>query len=322
MNTLSRHIESLLVKHNCVIVPKLGGFVAHYIPAQFNSIEGCFVPPYRNVAFNSMLAINDGLLIEHYSKIEKLCYTDSVKLIDAHVNQLKETIAEQGEAELVGIGILRSNGEGGYNFEPRRNGIMTPSLYSLEYTEIDTIQETSGTDEITIANDNKRNYIIRLNRAAVNYISAAVIAIMFYFLLAPIGITSGLKHEACIVPQNFVPNTSTSKPLTPSIPTEKTKQECSKETTPLASADVAELTEEVANKCKYVVVTASAIGKQHAEDFVARLQKEGHPAARIIESNTMRRVVIGNFSTEEEARTYLHTLTNDERYADSWVMKL
>lgn len=336
MVTLSRHIEALLVRHNCVIVPKLGGFVAHYTPAHFDAKEGYFVPPYRNVAFNSMLAINDGLLIERYSKEEELCYTDAVRLIDAHVNQLKDVIAEQGEAELVGIGILSSNGEGGYSFEPRKNGIMTPYLYSLEYTEISTFSgEVEGDTPTNDANDSKRNYIIRLNRTAVNYLCAAVITMMFYFLLAPIGITNCKeKHEASMVPTKVTVTTTTKS--TPAAKAEEIKPEvvnAPNEATPetetigetakaIAKETPKAPAEEVVPTEEYVIVLASAISKAHAENFAEKLQKENKKSVRVLETETMRRVVLGNFSSYEEAKTYQNTLTNEERFADCWVLKL
>lgn len=38
MIELSRHIESLMLKHDCVIVPGLGGFITQYVPAR--RVEG------------------------------------------------------------------------------------------------------------------------------------------------------------------------------------------------------------------------------------------------------------------------------------------
>ena len=35
MIELSRHIESLLLDNDCVIVPELGGFIAHYQSAYY-----------------------------------------------------------------------------------------------------------------------------------------------------------------------------------------------------------------------------------------------------------------------------------------------
>lgn len=35
MKKLAKHIEVLLLENNCVIVPGLGGFIAHYQPGSF-----------------------------------------------------------------------------------------------------------------------------------------------------------------------------------------------------------------------------------------------------------------------------------------------
>lgn len=283
------------------------------------------MPPTRSVVFNSMLAINDGLLIERYIVEEHLCYTDAARLLDTQVNLLKDAISEQGEVEIVGVGVLSDNGEGGYNFEPRKGGIMTPSFYALEYTPISTIGTEESAGEYSVKNDapedKKRNYVIRINRAAVNYLTAAVMAIMFYFLLAPIGISqSGCRYTASVVPEVI---TKESKPATIA------KEVAAKaEIAPTAIKVAPTMKEEVPRKeitpasIEYVIVMASAVGKKHAEEYVDHLKGKGMVTARVIETNTMRRVVIGHFTSENEARNYLHSLSNDERYADCWVMKL
>ncbi|MBO5704071.1 MAG: SPOR domain-containing protein, partial [Bacteroidaceae bacterium] len=52
MIALARHIESLLLKHDCVIVPDFGGFVTQQVAARYVEDEGLFLPPYRSVGFN------------------------------------------------------------------------------------------------------------------------------------------------------------------------------------------------------------------------------------------------------------------------------
>ena len=64
MIELARHIEILLLENDCVIVPELGGFIAHYQPAHYEENEGVYVPPIRTVGFNSQLTMNDGLLVQ------------------------------------------------------------------------------------------------------------------------------------------------------------------------------------------------------------------------------------------------------------------
>ena len=44
MIELAQHIEVLLLENDCVIVPGLGGFVAHYTPAMRVAEENVFLP--------------------------------------------------------------------------------------------------------------------------------------------------------------------------------------------------------------------------------------------------------------------------------------
>ena len=52
MKKLAKHIEVLLLENNCVIVPGLGGFIAHYQPAHFDETRNEWVPPMRTFGFN------------------------------------------------------------------------------------------------------------------------------------------------------------------------------------------------------------------------------------------------------------------------------
>ena len=74
MIELSRHIECLMLKHDCVIVPGLGGFVTQYVPARYVSDEQLFLPPYRSVGFHSPLPLHNGFLFP--SSMQTYC-TDS-----------------------------------------------------------------------------------------------------------------------------------------------------------------------------------------------------------------------------------------------------
>lgn len=65
MLELAKHIENLLFKNECVIVPQLGGFVTHYVPAHFNPEEGLYLPPSRSVGFNPQLQLTMDFSFNH-----------------------------------------------------------------------------------------------------------------------------------------------------------------------------------------------------------------------------------------------------------------
>lgn len=53
MIELSKHIEVLLLENDCVIVPGLGGFIAHKRQAAYSIQKGEFMPPLRTIGFQS-----------------------------------------------------------------------------------------------------------------------------------------------------------------------------------------------------------------------------------------------------------------------------
>ena len=85
MIELSRHIEALLLEHDCVIVPGLGGFVTQYVPACRLPDEVLFLPPHRTVGFNAELTLNDGLLVQSYMQAYDTSYPETVRMIEEAV---------------------------------------------------------------------------------------------------------------------------------------------------------------------------------------------------------------------------------------------
>ena len=64
MINIDRHIQQLLLVNDCVIVPGLGGFVAHKVDAKYDSEHNVFYPPKRTIGFNPILKMNDSLLTQ------------------------------------------------------------------------------------------------------------------------------------------------------------------------------------------------------------------------------------------------------------------
>lgn len=136
MIEIDRHIEILLLSNDCVIVPGLGGFMAHHVEARYDEEEQRYLPPLRTLGFNPLLKLNDSLLAQSYIEAYDISYPEATRRIEEEVDELKQHLCNEGEYELKGIGTLRINDEGNYIFEPCEAGILTPDLYGLHPFEI------------------------------------------------------------------------------------------------------------------------------------------------------------------------------------------
>ena len=97
---LGRHIEILLLSNDCVIVPDLGGFMAHHIEAHYDDEERVFLPPQRTLGFNPQLKLNDSLLAQSYIEAYDISYPEALRRIEEEVSELKQSLSNEGYYEL------------------------------------------------------------------------------------------------------------------------------------------------------------------------------------------------------------------------------
>ncbi|AKQ45587.1 hypothetical protein TH63_07885 [Rufibacter radiotolerans] len=111
------HIKSLLYAYDCVIIPDFGGLITHYAPAKIHPVKHTFSPPYKRVAFNEQLKVNDGLLISTLAHKQQWPMPKAQQTVAAFVQELKEQLLTQHRFELKDVGVFRYNAERKLVFE-------------------------------------------------------------------------------------------------------------------------------------------------------------------------------------------------------------
>ncbi|MBE6276150.1 MAG: SPOR domain-containing protein [Bacteroides sp.] len=196
MIELSRHIELLLLENDCVVVPDLGGFIAHYQPARYVEDEGIFLPPLRTVGFNPQLTMNDGLLTQSYMQTYHTDFPDAARKIATKVEEFKECLYKEGMVTMHGVGELYYNIRGEYEFHPESKGILSPSLYGLDTFMMPLLADLEVAEEKTISSEVTKPQItepvlkkkeIRLNPSWMGRaVAVAVAAVLFFILSVPV----------------------------------------------------------------------------------------------------------------------------------------
>lgn len=195
MIELAQHIEVLLLENDCVIVPGLGGFVAHYTPAMRVAEENIFLPPTRIIGFNPQLKMNDGLLVQSYMAVYDTDFSDATRIVEKEVAYTFTALHEEGKVDLPNIGELRYSIHGTYDFAPYDHKITTPYLYGLDSFEMQELAELKRpyTGKVipypapAVAEDKKRKFEIKFNRSYLSDAVAMIAAVaLFFFLSTPI----------------------------------------------------------------------------------------------------------------------------------------
>ena len=337
------------MSNDCVIIPGLGGFMAHHTCARYDVNEHLFIPPLRSLGFNPQIKMNDSLLVQSYVEAYDISYPEALRRIEDEVDELKLHLENEGQYEFNDIGVLSVNEEGHYVFSPCEAGILTPELYGLGAFEMGTLKaaaamtdtkpETVKAEEPQIAavkaeepqieveetEDEERALVIKMSWIR-NAVAVAAALLVFFLMTTPV-VNSDVSNQT-------VSNLNSSI-LFPKMPKDSNMEKITidKKAVDKAVAKADSITRDTLKKTSetiveedvktgYCIVLASYVSKKNAQAFVERLQKQGYEESEVFIRNNVTRVIYGNFKTLNAAYNQLNRINHKKDFEEAWVMKL
>lgn len=347
MIELEKHIEILLLGNDCVIVPGLGGFMAHHMEARYDESEQLFLPPFRTLGFNPQLTMNDSLLAQSYIEAYDISYPEALRRIEEEVMEIKQHIEANGFYELNDIGVLKLNDEGHYEFQPCEAGILTPELYGLgafdmpklampllvepvaDEAEVNVALNSILTasapmldvvdNQDTVRHDSEHVRTITIPVSWIrNTVAVAAAILAFFFITTPVdnSIQENVQSSSVLpIISNDASQSATKSEPQQKEPTTQQQEETAKAATP-AKAEVA-----AESSNDYLIVIASQVSLTGAEEYVAQLKNKGYKDAAVYVRNNVVRVVYGSYPTESMANDTLRKLHRNDAFEDAWILK-
>lgn len=344
MIELAQHIEVLLLENDCVIVPGLGGFVAHYAPAVRVEGEYLFLPPTRTIGFNPQLNLNDGVLVQSYMAVYDTNFSDATKRVEREVDAFIAMLHEEGKADLDNVGEIRYTIHNTYEFLPYDDKITTPYLYGLDSFVMKELRVLQRPEEKVltpvISKEKKMTYEIKINRSFLRNAVAMVAAVaLFFFMSTPVENTYVEKDNyAQLLPTDLfekiekqsvamtpvtIEQPSTRKLVTAAAP----KREVATRTTVTKPISVKEVKVAKASEPSvkpldnsYHIIVAGGIALKDADKMAIQLRDQGFAEAQVLNSNDKVRVSIMSFATGEEATKKMLELRKNEAYKNAWML--
>lgn len=322
MNELIKHIEILLLNHDCVIIPGFGGFTTQHVDSCYDESDQTFFPPKRTIGFNSQLKMNDSLLAQSYIEAFDLSYPDAVNRIENEVEMLWEHLNDSNVLEMGTIGTFTKNDEGKLEFTPCQAGVLTPRYYGLGTCEIKQINNVSNSSSEfnNVVNHSFTSKIKQIN-------SLRNIAAACFILFAILAIPQLKKFGGAS-------NNSDTSQLAENSQTYSSDQASHfKKGMSVASIgfpsfvknagklDLLFVTEST-GKPYYSIILASHVTMKNATEFVEHLHNTGYPEAKILPKQVGTKVLYGQFESEEDAYNTLKQLKDKADFAEAWVMKV
>jgi hypothetical protein len=297
---ISGYIHTLLKFNECVIIPDFGGFISSYVPARFDRKKNVFLPPSKEITFNSKIVKNDGLLINHIVEKEGIGYHDARIAIDNWVENTMKTLYDGNEVSFEGAGSLRIDRNGSFIYTPGSDNKLTDA-FGLEELNVKHIA-LSAPKEI------KQRPAVR----AISYKTnigkvAAGIAILVTLSLIPV--RKG----------NF--DFSSSVVNTPAL---IKNAEVAKSDIQENENVVAEVTSEVVSQPEvkpYILVGGSFQYYENAHNFEIELRINGHHPEIIKQDNGLFKVAIDSYTDKQLALDAMKLFRDDHPNINAWVSR-
>jgi len=308
---LAEQISYLLLRHEYVVVPQLGGFIREQLPASYDRSKRLAYPPSSEIHFNSEMTHSDGLLEERYALLLGLSLRRARLVLEEEVSQLRHQLIQQGSYHLSGIGEICLTREGQLSFTPDASApAASASAYGYAPLSLPALPQTDRT-QLSTAHDSR--YIsLRLSKRALGYAAVIVIALL---ALLPWGnkVETEQHYQA-----GFTPSVEVARQLFGEAP---------KKVEPKVQAPTSEKSDTLLwsteQDGRYYIIIATERTEERINAYVAQTHTEFPEmkltALRSPHGRTIR-LALTSFGTSAEAYTYLNKLVKDHTaHSSAWV---
>lgn len=125
-------IGELLLRHNCVIIPGFGGFVAKQTSARIDYKNGVMTPPGKSILFNRQLISNDGLIVTEYALKNGFSFNQAQEEIQFLIAKWNLELSAGNRVSIDKVGYLFYDQERNICFEQDRFVNLLLSSYGLK----------------------------------------------------------------------------------------------------------------------------------------------------------------------------------------------
>lgn len=301
-----KHINELLFRYECVIIPGFGAFLTHHQSAYVDKQTNTFIPPSKTLSFNKQLQTNDGLMANHLAKTYGVSYLAALQDLREEVQIWTAQIENKTPLKFAELGVLKSNEEGKWEFTPNPENIFQATSFGLSPVASHAVsrkplavpeQEVISITSATTQNEGLGRYVKVVG-------TAAAIALLLGF-----GGFTWYKKDT--QQYNLVQQKLAEQELEKQIHTASFTI-----ANPLPSITLA-LPKE---KRPYHIVAGAFREIENAEKRVLELQGEGY-ASRILRENSygLHEVIYNSFASKRDAINALHRISRSHNQ-NAWLL--
>ena len=293
--SVEEHIKELLFIHDCVIIPNFGGLVSNHVSSKINTVSKTIFPPSKLIVFNKNLSINDGLLINHISKREKISVDDSKNIVFDFSKKITDSLMTERSMRLNNIGLFTLGSEDNIIFHQDIANNFDLNSFGFESFQIQKKTKTKKIVDINQSSTTKK----------ISYKAAAVLIPLILLSLTNILLdtsTNNINIQKSDL--NFFKKSKVPKLDVAENKIEKEIEKIETITTPKTK--------------NYHVIAGAFIEKRNAEKLNNSLIESNFKSEILFSENGYHRVSYNSFESKENAIIELEKLKRINKSA--WIL--
>ncbi len=292
----AKYIKELLLLHDCVILPGLGGFVANYKPAEFNPARNTASPPSKHILFNHNLIHNDGLLYAYVSDVTDHGYKDVQDMAIIYIDRIHKETRKGMKYVIDGLGYFYLDKERQIQFMEEAGNNFLLESYGLPFLQYREFEKFPKPETYHLLSP-EANLLARQRRIRRWIYTTAAACLVAAIVLVPVR-TGYFDRAGIDIPT--ADSFQKEQPVHAKPPPESK--------TPVASD----------TETEYHIVVGSFRDFGNARQLRNELVREGHKARILCSDKGYFRVSSGTYSGHSEATGHLATVRRD--YESAWML--
>ncbi len=146
---IDKSIAELLFNHNCVIIPGFGALVGNRVAANLDENKNTFYPPYKKLVFNVQLQMNDGLLVQEFSKHLLLSFEEAELRLNDVVKHWQSEFKKGKEVSIDKVGVFKRSKDRKIEFHQDFSVNYLLEAYGLQPIHVLSVQRDTIKEKIT-----------------------------------------------------------------------------------------------------------------------------------------------------------------------------
>ena len=331
MTSIDRHISELLRENECLVVPKLGGFV---ITGDTNTTG---IVARKEVDFNEAMDYNDGILAERIAEREKISYDEAILKIGRFVDHCNASLQRGNSVTIDQVGVLsKDSGKrllfksfGNFKIEETPIRISDSPLLAEAAHEIEVLIEEDEPEAEIIQQEASIPQEIRWQFDGKFLLITIALLVGGLLLLQTYRLNrhEGRPAEAGQPGLQSVKITAPSESTVPGLPvvkgvvnTEVLKKSGSQVISPTSTASVVQQkTPTIPSSSRgYYIVMGSFSSGAAADNRIATLRSSGFDHAfKLLSSSGRTLVCVNRFSSMKEAQDFSEQMRRTDK--EVWI---